>query len=96
MKKFLEDNLELLLYLVNKRQQKYTVLGPSGLPIGVTENFAFVNIEYRFEIDLLFFNPNIGSKNLDMGKLNGSRWESADAHSHAGIPVGTGVSELWD
>lgn len=31
-----------------------------------------------------------------MGKLNGSRWDSADAHSHAGIPVGIGVSELWD
>lgn len=32
---------------------KYTVLGPSVLPIGFTEKFAFVNIEYRFEMDLL-------------------------------------------
>lgn len=29
-----------------------TVLGPSVLSMGLAENFAFVNIEYRFEIDL--------------------------------------------
>lgn len=39
--------------------------------MGLTEKFAFVNIEYRFEID--FINPSISSKNLEMGKLNGSR-----------------------
>lgn len=53
LEKCLEDNLELLLCSVNKRQEKYTVLGPSGLPMGFTENFAIVNTEYRSEIDLL-------------------------------------------
>ena len=60
-----------------------------------TENFAFVNIEYGFE-SFALINPSIGSKNLVMGKLNCSRRESADIHSHAGILVSTEVSELWD
>lgn len=51
--KIFRRNLELLLCLVNERQQKHTGLGPSVLPMGFTENSAFVNIKYRFEIDLL-------------------------------------------
>lgn len=94
--KFLEDNLELLLCSVNERQQKYTVLGLSVLPMGFTEKFCLYKYWIKIWNRFALINPSMGSKTLEKGKLNGSRWESADAHSHAGIPVGTGVSELWD